>query len=158
MLNFFRMLSDEEAKDRMEDADADEDGKVTWEEVVQDSYGDDLEELALEDKVLQNERITYDAADFDKDGSLNEVEFRAFTHPEEDPRLTELVLKQAFDDHDRDQDSFISFQEYLIDRANKEDKEFLVVEKEKFDHEYDKNSDGKLDIHEVRGWLIPSNE
>lgn len=34
-----RMLSEEEAKERMEDADENNDGKVTWDEYVSDAYG-----------------------------------------------------------------------------------------------------------------------
>lgn len=35
----FRMLSEEESRDRMEDADENGDGIVTWEEYVADAYG-----------------------------------------------------------------------------------------------------------------------
>lgn len=44
------MLSEEEARERLEDADEDNDGKVTWEEYVADAYGmgDSDESLSAE--------------------------------------------------------------------------------------------------------------
>lgn len=33
------MLSEEESEDRFDDADENEDGKVTWEEYIADAYG-----------------------------------------------------------------------------------------------------------------------
>ena len=152
------MLSDEESKDRLEDADSDSDGRVTWEEIVQDTYGSDPEDLALEDKLIENDKATFTLADLNKDGYLDANEFKAFSHPEETPRMLDLILRQALNDHDKDKDNAISFQEYLADRAEGQDKEWLIVEKDKFDHIYDKNSDGKLDITEVHAWLVPSNE
>ena len=152
------MLSDEESKDRLEDADADEDGKVSWEEILQDTYGSDPEDLAVEEKLIVNDKITFNAADLDKDGYLDATEFKAFTHPEEEPRMLDIILKQATEDYDKDEDSYISFQEYLGERGDGQDKEWLLVEKDKFDHEYDKDKDGRLDKDEVQSWLIPSNE
>lgn len=35
------MLSEEEAKDRLEDADEDNDGMITWNEYLSDAYGMD---------------------------------------------------------------------------------------------------------------------
>lgn len=37
----YRMLSEEESNERFEDADENEDGKVTWDEYKADSYGID---------------------------------------------------------------------------------------------------------------------
>lgn len=53
---------------------------------------------------------------------------------------------------------FFFFQEFLGNRARDEDKEWLIVEKEKFDHEHDKNHDGLLEKDEIMSWLVPSNE
>ncbi|KAJ8669614.1 hypothetical protein QAD02_000873 [Eretmocerus hayati] len=158
ILRSFKMLSDEESKDRLEDADSNEDGKITWEEIVHDTYGSDPEDLALEDKLIENDKALFEVADLNKDGYLDTEEFRAYSHPEETPRMLDLVLKQTFADYDKDLDSFISFQEYLGDKAEAHGKEWLITEKEKFDHGYDKNGDGKLDVSEVPAWLIPSND
>lgn len=36
-----------------------------------------------------------------------------------------------------------------------QEKDWVVVEKDRFEHDYDKNKDGKLDKDEMRGWLVP---
>lgn len=156
------MLSAEESQDRLEDADTNEDGKVSWPEVVQDTYGSDPEDLSLDenslDKLVHTDKETFEAADLNNDGYLDSEEFKAYTHPEETPRMFPLLLKQALDEKDTDKDGYINFQEFLGDRAKSEDKDWLIVEKDKFDHEHDKNKDGRLDSDEVLTWLVPSNE
>lgn len=152
------MLSEEESQDRLEDADTDEDGKVTWDEVLQDTYGNNHEDLAIEDQLIQNDKQMFEAADLNKDGYLDSEEFKAYTHPEETPRMFSLLLKQALEDKDTDKDGYVNFQEFVSDRAKSKDKEWLLVEKDKFDYEYDKNGDGRLDNDEVLSWLVPSNE
>jgi hypothetical protein len=42
--------------------------------------------------------------------------------------------------------------------AKHQDKEWLIVEKEKFDNEFDKDKDGKLNGAEILSWVVPSNE
>lgn len=41
------MLSEEEANERLEDADEDDNGIVTWKEYLSDTYGIDSEENGL---------------------------------------------------------------------------------------------------------------
>ncbi|KAG8037110.1 hypothetical protein G9C98_004432 [Cotesia typhae] len=152
------MLTEEESKDRLEDADSNEDGRITWEEILHDTYGSDPEDLAIDEKLVSDDKATFDMADQDKDGFLNTQEFKAYTHPEETPRMFPFLLEQALDEKDTDKDGFISFQEFIGVKAKNENKEWLLVEKDKFDHEHDKNSDGKLDSTEILAWLVPSNE
>ncbi|XP_011306563.1 reticulocalbin-2 [Fopius arisanus] len=158
ILRSFSMLSAEESKDRLEDADTNDDGKISWEEILHDTYGSDPEDLAIDEKLVSDDKATFEAADLDKDGLLDSEEFKAYTHPEETPRMFPLLLEQSLTEKDSDNDGFISFQEFLGSRARNEDKEWLLVEKEKFDHEHDKNGDGKLDSGEILAWLVPSNE
>ncbi|XP_043256067.1 reticulocalbin-2 isoform X1 [Colletes gigas] len=158
ILRSFSMLSTEESKDRLEDADSDEDGKISWNEILQDTYGTDPEDLAVNDKLITDDKQTFETADIDKNGYLDTEEFKAYTHPEETPRMFPLLLKQALDDKDTDKDGFISFQEFIGNRAKAEDKEWLLIEKDKFDYEHDKNRDGRLDLDEILSWLVPSNE
>ncbi|XP_015109153.1 reticulocalbin-2 [Diachasma alloeum] len=158
ILRSFSMLSSEESKDRLEDADANDDGKISWEEILHDTYGSDPEDLAIDEKLVSDDKATFEAADLDKDGLLDPEEFKAYTHPEETPRMFPLLLEQSLAEKDTDNDGSISFQEFLGSRARNEDKEWLLVEKEKFDHEHDKNGDGKLDSGEILAWLVPSNE
>ncbi|XP_074105543.1 reticulocalbin-2 [Cotesia typhae] len=158
ILRSFSMLTEEESKDRLEDADSNEDGRITWEEILHDTYGSDPEDLAIDEKLVSDDKATFDMADQDKDGFLNTQEFKAYTHPEETPRMFPFLLEQALDEKDTDKDGFISFQEFIGVKAKNENKEWLLVEKDKFDHEHDKNSDGKLDSTEILAWLVPSNE
>lgn len=98
------------------------------------------------------------AADRDGDGSLNTEEWAAFSNPEEHPAMLPLILEQTLRDKDTDKDGSISFQEFIGERGLDHDKEWLHIEKDKFDHEFDKNKDGKLDGNEILSWVVPSNE
>ncbi len=49
-------------------------------------------------------------------------------------------------------------QEYIGDRAKDQSKDWLVNEKDRFDRELDRNSDGSLGRSEIIDWLIPSSE
>lgn len=158
ILRSFDMLSTEESQDRLEDVDVDNDGTVSWTEILQDTYGADPEEIAADDKLISYDRHTFKAADANDDGVLDTEEFKAYTHPEETPRMFPLLMNQALKEKDMNKDGLINFQEFIGDRAKSEDKEWLITEKDKFDNEYDKNGDGILDSLEIFHWLIPSNE
>lgn len=48
---------------------------------------------------------------------------------------------------------------YFIKCAGQQqDKEWLVAEKDKFDHDLDLNHDGVIDLKEIHTWIIPDNE
>ncbi|XP_033331412.1 reticulocalbin-2 [Megalopta genalis] len=158
ILRSFSMLSDEDSQDRLEDTDSDKDGKVSWAEILQDMYGSDSEDLEADVKLITDDKQTFEAADMNKDGYLDPDEFKAYTHPEETPRMFPLLLRQALDDKDMDKDGYISFQEFIGNRAKAENKEWLLVEKDKFDYEHDKDKDGRLDSDEILSWLVPSND
>lgn len=98
------------------------------------------------------------AADVNGDGILDAEEWTAFSNPEEHPAMLPLILEQTLRDKDTDKDGALSFQEFIGDRAQNQDKDWLHVEKEKFDHELDKNKDGKLEGNEILSWVVPSNE
>ena len=59
----------------------------------------------------------FEAADKNKDGALNKVEFFMFSHPEEHPDMLPVILKQTLLDKDTDDDGFINFQEFIGDRG-----------------------------------------
>ncbi|KAG8229830.1 hypothetical protein J437_LFUL008798 [Ladona fulva] len=168
ILRSFGMLSVEEAKERMEDADENEDGRVSWSEHVTDSYGSDRTEenevdeygnkvLSLKDmdeedeKLLKDDKVLFDAADLNKDGLLDAREYPYFSHPEEHPEMWPIILEQTLRDKDADQDGREA-------GTRDKDKEWLIAEKEKFDHEFDKDKDGSLDSSEIISWMVPSNE
>ncbi|KAL1124715.1 hypothetical protein AAG570_001338 [Ranatra chinensis] len=187
ILRSFKMLSEEESNERFEDADENQDGEVTWEEYKLDAYGDpeedvfqvifyyvlvlycwyyywcgtlyiNLTNLVIDSQMLQNDKMLFKAADKNGDGALDKSEFIYFTHPEEYPEMLPHILQNTLDEKDKNKDGFIDFQEFLGDRARNHDKEWLVAEKDKFDRDFDKDHDGKLNANEILSWVVPSDD
>jgi Ca2+-binding EF-hand superfamily protein len=162
ILRSFKMLSEEEANERLEDADEDNNGLVTWQEYLSDAYGMDNEEnLSIgdeNDQLIRDDKEMWKAADINNDGVLDSKEWNAFSHPEEHPSMLPIILEQTLREKDKDGDRFISFQEFVGDRAEEHDKDWLQVEKDKFDSDLDKDGDGKLSSNEILSWVVPSNE
>lgn len=169
ILRSFKMLSEEEAKERFEDADENDDGVVTWSEYLSDSYGIDSEEdpakLSFEvkdgeEELIADDKVMFDAADANKDHFLNPQEFVVFSHPEEHPTMLPIILQQTLSAKDKNNDGFIDFQEFVGDKGLGlgHDKDWLLVEKDKFDNEYDKDNDGHLNSNEILAWVVPSND
>ncbi len=64
------------------------------------------------------------------------------------------VLKQK----DLNADGSVDFQEYVGERGRDQSKDWVASEKERFDKDLDKDSDGRLDQSEILAWMVPSNE
>jgi len=165
ILRSFKSLSEDDSKDRFEDSDEDEDGFVTWEEYKSEEYDFDEEDFDENDpdmveelKMVEEDKYLFSAADVDQDGKLSVVEFLSFTHPEEDLNMRPHVLQQVLASKDVDGDGELSFQEYVGERGEGKDKEWLITEKDRFDEELDKNGDNVLSKEEIIAWIIPSNE
>merc|ERR1712210_257942 len=132
-----------------EDADEDMDGLVTWKEYKAEEVDLEDPEMAEEWKLMEEDRFLFMAADISGDGSLDVKEFLSFSHPEEDPAMRPHVLAQVLKEKDADGDGELSFQEYVGDRGQGKDKEWLISEKERFDSELDKNGDSSLNNEEI---------
>jgi len=169
ILRSFRSLAEEESKERFEDADGDDDGHVTWDEYKEEEF--DLEdagqneEALLEDpdraeefNMLQEDKILFKAADRNDDSKLDKTECLSFSHPEEDPAMYDVVLRQSLSQRDKNGDGFIDFQEYVGERGKDHSLEWVRAEKERFDADLDKDKDGKMNREEILAWMIPSNE
>nr|CAI5849100.1 unnamed protein product [Callosobruchus analis] len=157
------MLSEEEAKERLEDADENNDGLITWKEYLSDSYGIESDENTLDiseenEHLIEDDKQMWQAADANKDGFLDSTEWVAFSHPEEHPDMLPVILEQTLREKDKDNDGAISFQEFVGDRGSEMSKESLLEMKTKFDETLDKNKDGKLEGSEILSWVVPSNE
>lgn len=167
ILRSFRMLSEEESEERMEEVDDDEDGFVTWKEYISETYGinhpDDIQLLdgsdrQEEQRLLKEDRELFNAADKNIDGSLDKTEFLSFTHPEESPDMLPIILRQTLEDKDKNKDGYIDFQEFIGEKGKDQTREWLLTEKDKFDNDHDKDSNGILDDQEILDWVVPTNE
>ncbi|CAL4122170.1 unnamed protein product [Meganyctiphanes norvegica] len=171
ILRSFKMLSEEESAERMEEVDEDEDGYVTWSEYIAETYGikepEDQELLDPEDqdeeqKLLREDRELFNGADRNIDGRLDAKEFLSFTHPEEHPNLLPIILMQTLRDKDKNNDGVIDFQEFIGEKGDEEDseadtdREFVRKQKIKFE-KMDKNNTGTLEKDELRP-LIETSE
>lgn len=165
ILRSFKSLSEEDSKDRFDDADGDMDGLVSWQEYKAEEYDFGEEEVDLSDpdtaeewKLMEEDRFLFMAADVSGDMKLTVKEFLSFSHPEEDPAMRPHVLAQVLKEKDVDGNGELSFQEYVGDRGQGKDKDWLVSEKDRFDSDLDKNEDNSLGKEEILAWIIPSNE
>lgn len=113
---------------------------------------------AEEDKLIADDRQTFDAADVNRDGVLDPEEFVAFITPEEFPHMLPGILNQTLREKDTDKDGKISFQEYVGESGANQDKGWLLAEKDKFDTDYDLDGDGILNSNEILAWVVPNNE
>ncbi|XP_039552592.1 reticulocalbin-3-like, partial [Passer montanus] len=160
-----RELPPEESR-RSESArlDRDRDGVVTWEEFRAESFGDTEDFGGSPDpdshrKLLERSRRRFRAADEDGDGRLGPHELDAFLHPEDFPRLQDLVVQETIEDLDRDGDGFIQVDEYIADLfegppGSPEPPE-IQREREQFLKIRDQDQDGRLGPPEVKLWLSP---
>jgi Ca2+-binding EF-hand superfamily protein len=164
ILRSFRMLSEEESKERLQEVDANEDGLVSWQEYVEETFGINADQLNIplqdleEQRMMADDKGLFQAADKNNDGVLDQKEYVSFSHPEEDPSMLPIVYQQTLVSKDTDGDGQISFKEYIGDRGIDKGKEWLESEKNKFDDDLDKDKDGLLNRQEILSWVIPSNE
>lgn len=166
---FFRSLSEEESADRFYDIDANVDNFISWDEYAAETYAmqgeDKIIPYALpadadeqQKKMFADDRAMFEMADADKNELLNQEEYMMFISPEEHPAMLPLLLNQTLAEKDSNRDGVISFQEFLGDTGRDHDKSWLLAEKDRFDHEYDKDKDGILNGSEILSWVVPTNE
>ncbi|XP_043933398.1 reticulocalbin-2 [Protopterus annectens] len=168
----FRHYAVEDTRQQFPDYDVDSDGVITWEEyniqmydriidfdantVLEDEEEESFRQLHLRDKKR------FDNADIGGIPGLSIEEFLAFEHPEEVDYMEDYVIQEALEEHDKDGDGFVSLNEFLGDYRRdpgaKEDPEWIIVEIDRFENDYDANGDGKLDRKELLSWVIPNNK
>lgn len=165
ILRSFKLLTDEEANERFEDEDKDGDGKVTWSEHVNEAFGssnrDDHYPEDGEDsqQFLDEDDQYFRAADANQDGALDRDEFPKFSHPSEFPEMQDILYEETMKKKDLNKDGFLTMEEFVSEDIDKSlNSEQHIVEKERFELDYDRNGDRRLDKEEVLKWLLPGNE
>jgi len=163
-----------DAKEDFSFVDENNDNEMSWGEVSQESYDidpDDNDSFAKEieensdsfreyNKMYNRDKARFDAADIDGDEKLTEQEFVLFKNPLRDEAVKTAVLAECLSVVDTDKDGKISLQEYLNDwhvPPNKNDEDFIELETDRFNDEYDRNKDGFLTGDELLFWLSPDN-
>jgi len=142
--------------------DLDGDDSMSWEEYKNSTF-DFLEENDVDNEYhvesLKQDEKRFNLANLDDDSKLSMDEFSAFLHPEDHDRMIGYMVTETIEDMDKDSDGLISMEEYLGDQnANyikDEDPQWLKGERDQFTETHDKNRDGKLDMAEVKEWILP---
>lgn len=164
IIRSFKLLTQEEAAERFEDEDKDGDGKVTWDEHVKEAFGSSHREADPENeeddmRLMEEDDRYFKAADANKDGALDKEEFPKFSHPSEFPEMQNILYEETMKKKDADGDGYLTLDEFASEDADRPlSSEQFVVEKERFEMDYDKNGDKKLDKQETLNWLLPGNE
>uniref|UniRef100_A0A2K5CUQ2 EF-hand domain-containing protein n=1 Tax=Aotus nancymaae TaxID=37293 RepID=A0A2K5CUQ2_AOTNA len=147
----FKHYAMQEAKQQFVEYDKNNNGAVTWDEyniqmsdrvidfdentVLDDAEEESFRQLHLKDKTR------FEKANQDSGPGLSLEEFIAFEHPEELDYMTEFVIQEALEEHDKSGDGFVSLEEFLHPTAN-EDPEWILVEKDRL----------------LLSWVVPNNQ
>ncbi|CAH1393832.1 unnamed protein product [Nezara viridula] len=143
--------------------------KISWKEYSEQVYGFmkdmDPKELSKDQEgmtyksLYERDRRRWINADTNGDDLLVKDEFLAFLHPEEIPKMKDLVVLEALEDIDKDKDGKISLSEYIGDMYQSENgdekPQWVEDEIEHFTKQRDKDGDGFLDENEVKDWIVP---
>ncbi|XP_070396021.1 reticulocalbin-2 isoform X2 [Dermacentor albipictus] len=110
-------------------------------------------------QLLEEDDRYFKAADANGDGVLDKNEFPKFSHPSEFPEMQETLYEETMKRKDVDKDGYLSLEEFTTEDPDKPlSNEQYIAEKERFEVDYDKNGDRKLDKEETLNWLLPGND
>nr|XP_020664322.1 reticulocalbin-2 [Pogona vitticeps] len=168
----FRRYIVEDTKQQFAECDKNGDGDVSWEEYniqMYDHVIDFDEDTTLKDAEEESfrqlhlkDKKRFEKANKDGMSGLNLDELIAFEHPEEVEYMKEFVIQETLEEHDKNGDGFVSLEEFLGDYRRDptahEDPEWILVEKDRFSNDYDKDKDGKLNPEELLSWVAPNNK
>jgi len=163
----------EDVDRQWESHERDGDGKLTWKEYYNITYGfvnpSELETNNLANghnsysEIIERDQNRFHAADKDKSGFLNKEEFLDFLHPEDGgAHMRDVVIHETIVDIDKDGDGMVNMKEYLADlwggeEDGEKEPEWVEEERKQFKEFRDKNGDGKLDRQEVEEWILPQD-
>jgi len=171
IMSSFAIVDHEEATERLTEDDINKDGKVTLAEILEKQYGYSEADIAAFEKdakededdddaaetaaMLKEEKVKFDVADLNKDGTLDEKEFQAFYLPHNYPHMYDVELQRSMNDMDKNKDGFISKDEFVMAEDSVEEQR---ADEEKQFGELDTNGDGKLSKEEMKPWVLTDNE
>ncbi|KAK4474121.1 hypothetical protein MN116_003425 [Schistosoma mekongi] len=99
------------------DLELSEGDKLSWEKHMDELFGEDgdLEDEDDETKktISARDKRRWATADVDGDGKLSKEEYLAFLHPEYEPRMRQVIIKETMEDVDKNNDGFIDLDEYI---------------------------------------------
>ncbi|XP_003977917.2 reticulocalbin-1 [Takifugu rubripes] len=152
------------------DYDLNKDNKISWEEYKQATYGyylsnpeefDETTDQFSFKKMLPRDERRFKRADLDGDSAANREEFTSFLHPEEFEHMKDIVVLETLEDIDKNSDGHVDEDEYIADMFAHEDRgpepEWVKTEREQFSDFRDLNKDGKMDLDEIRHWIMPQD-
>lgn len=161
-------LKNQEAKNRFADHDYNEDGKFGWNDHLYSVFGFEPSEEELkkgipgaEDTKEEHEHQLelFRVADVDHNKELSYEEFKAFFRPEDYPHTQELEIKNILRQFDADKDGGLNLNEFIkAELHDDDDKEWIKIETDRFNNNWDKNKDGVLKGAEIVSWWMPSND
>ncbi|KAJ8272317.1 hypothetical protein COCON_G00111760 [Conger conger] len=148
------------------DYDTNKDNMISWEEYKQATYGyyldgtGDFEHYTFK-KMLPRDERRFKAANTGGDMIANREEFTAFLHPEDFEHMKDIVVLETLEDIDKNGDGFVDEDEYIEDMfANPEggiEPDWVKTERDQFSDFRDMNKDGKMDMEEIRRWILPQD-
>ncbi|CAF1050204.1 unnamed protein product [Adineta steineri] len=144
--------------------------EISWDEYDKVTYYalyDNIPEVKqVTDQYLRlqkKDRRRFLKADEDGNGSLNKREFIDFIHPEQSFRMKDLVITETIEDIDKNNDGFISLEEFITDMWDSNENnhttepDWVDVERKNFRNYRDLDHDGKMSRKEVELWLMPTD-
>ena len=158
ILDSFKSLAIEEATERLIEEDLNKDGYISWMEHFKNNFESD--EFETTDDMLIEDKILWKAADSNQDELLNVTEFAAFLSPEDFESMSESLYVLTMERKDKNKDGVLDFQEFVSDdngQVPDPNSETYVIEKERFEKDFDLNLNGKLDKEEIINWVAPDS-
>ncbi|XP_062868778.1 reticulocalbin-1 [Trichomycterus rosablanca] len=152
------------------DYDLNKDDAIGWDEYKQATYGyylsnpeefaDSSDQFSFK-KMLPRDERRFKAADLNGDGRAERDEFTCFLHPEEFERMRDIVVLETLEDIDKNGDGYVDEDEYIADMFAHEDggpePDWVKTERDQFSDFRDLNKDGKMDLEEIRHWILPQD-
>ncbi|KAB5559461.1 hypothetical protein PHYPO_G00029370 [Pangasianodon hypophthalmus] len=152
------------------DYDLNKDNAIAWEEYKQATYGyylanpeefaDSSDQFSFK-KMLPRDERRFKAADLNGDERAERDEFTAFLHPEEFEHMRDIVVLETLEDIDKNGDGYVDEDEYIADMFAHEDggpePDWVKTERDQFSDFRDLNKDGKMDVEEIRHWILPQD-